>query len=65
MWEPFHVGLGHQTIHHDIICSPAGVTNIFSQLPKVWAKNYVGSDIVVDPSAHPQHMNDLKHLVYV
>ena len=24
IWEPFHVGLGPQPIHHDIICSQAG-----------------------------------------
>ena len=41
------------------------IANVFSQLPKVWAKKYGGSGMVVDPSDHPQHMNNLKHLVYV
>ena len=62
--ETFHVGLGPQLIHPCIICSLA-VTQEISQLPKFWADKYGGSGMMVDPSAHPQHMNGLKHLVYV
>ena len=51
MWEPFHVGLGPQPLHLDIICS--------------LADKYGGSGVMVDPSAHPQHMNGLKRFVNV
>ncbi len=64
MWEPFHVGLGPQPIHASIICSLA-VTQEISQLPKFWADKYCGSGMMVDPSVRPQHINGLKHLVYV
>jgi hypothetical protein len=64
MWKPFHVGLGPQPLHLDIICSLA-VTQEISQIPKSWADTYGGSGMMVDPSAHQQHMNGLKHLVYV
>ncbi len=62
MWEQFHVGLGPQPIHPCIICSLAATQEI-SQLPKFGAYKYGGSGMMVDPS--PQHMNGLKHLVYV
>ncbi len=62
MWEPFHVGLGPQSIHPCIICSLA-VTQEISQLPKFGAYEYGGNGVMVDPSPHPQHMNGLKHLV--
>jgi hypothetical protein len=64
VWEPFHVGLGPQPIHPYIICSLA-VTQEISQLPKFWADKYGGSGMMVDRFAHPQHINGLKHLVYV
>ena len=32
MWEPFHVGLGQQPIHHHSICGPAA-TQEFHKLP--------------------------------
>ena len=64
MWEPFHVGLGPQPFHLDIICSLA-VTQEISQLLKFGAYKYGYSWVMVDPSALPQHMNSLKHLVYV
>jgi hypothetical protein len=64
MWEPFYVGLRPQPIHPCIICSLA-VTQEISQLPKFWADKYGSSGVMVDPSAHPHHMNGLKHLVYV
>ncbi len=64
IWETFHVGLGPQPIHPYIICSLA-VTQETSQLPKFGAYKYGGSGVMVDPSPHPQHMNGLKHLVYV
>ncbi len=56
MWEPFHVGLGPQPIHPCIICSLA-VTQEISKLPKFWADKYGGSGVMVDQSAHPQHIN--------
>ncbi len=61
MSEPFHVGVGPQPLYLDIICNLT-VTQEISQLPKFWAYKY---GKMVDPSAHPQHMNGLKHLVYV
>ena len=64
MSEPFHVGVGPQPFHLDIICSLA-VTQEISQLTKFCGNKYDGSGKMVDPSAHPQHMNGLKHLVYV
>jgi hypothetical protein len=64
MSEPFHVGLGPQPLYLDIICSLA-VTQEISQLHIFWANKYGGTGEMVDPSAHPQHMNGLKHLVYV
>ena len=35
------------------------------ELPIFGAFKYGGSGVMVDPSPHPQHMNGLKHLVYV
>ena len=64
MSEPFHVGVGPQPLYLDIICNLT-VTQEISQLPKFWANKYGGTGKMVDPSAHPQHMNGLKHLVYV
>jgi len=66
MREPFHVGLGPQPLHLDIICSLA-VTQEISQLSEFCGNKYGGSGMMVDQSAHPQpqHMNDLKYLVYV
>jgi hypothetical protein len=64
MWEPFHVGLGPQSLRLDIICSLA-VTQDISQLPKFGAYKYGGSCVMVDPSALPQHLNGLKCLAYV
>jgi hypothetical protein len=55
MWEPLHVGQGTQPLHLDIICSLT-VTQEISQLPKFWADKYGGSGMMVDPSAHPQHI---------
>ena len=63
-WKSFHVGLGHQPMHLDIICRPA-VTHEFGQVPKFWANKNGSSGMMVDPSAHPQHMNDLNHLIYL
>jgi hypothetical protein len=39
------------------------VTQEISQLPKFWADKYGGSGVMVNPSAHPQHINGLKHLI--
>ncbi len=64
MWEPFHVGIGPQPLHLDIICSLA-VTQEISQLSKFCGNKYGGSGVMVDPSAHPQHMNGLKRFVNV
>jgi hypothetical protein len=64
MWEPFHVGLGPQPMHPDIICSHAA-TQEFGQLPKFRANKYDGNVFMVDPSAHQQLMNVLKHIAYV
>ena len=36
-----------------------------SQLPKLCGNKYGGSDVMVDPSAHSQHMTGFKHFVYV
>jgi hypothetical protein len=38
------------------------VTHEFGQVPKFWANKNGSSGMMVDPSAHPQHMNDLNHL---
>ena len=64
MSNPLHVGVGPQPLYLNIICSFA-VTQEISQLPKFCGNKYGGSGKMVDPSAHPQHMNGLKHLVYV
>ncbi len=61
IWKPFHVGLGPQPMLHDIICT-VHLNQEFGQLPIIWADGCGG---VVNPSAHPQHMNDRKHLVYI
>jgi hypothetical protein len=53
MREPFHVGLGHQPLHLDIICSLA-VTQEISQLSKFCGNKYGGSGMMVDQSAQPQ-----------
>jgi hypothetical protein len=39
------------------------VTKENSQFPDFRANKYVDSGMMVDPSAHPQHMNNLKHIV--
>ena len=58
------MGLGLQPIYHDIICSQA-VTQEFGEFPYFFAGKIGGSGIMVYPSAHSQHMNVLKHLVYL
>ncbi len=65
MWEPFHVSLGPQPFHLDIICSLTVTQEISQLLPKFGAYKYGYSCMMMDPSALPQHMNGLKHLVYV
>jgi hypothetical protein len=47
-----------------MICSFA-VTQEICQLPNLCTNKYDGSGMMADPSAHPQHMNGLKHFVYV
>ena len=65
MREAFHVGLGPQLMHHNIICSQA-VTQEFGQLPEILANKYYGGVAkILNPSTHPQHGNVPKHLVYV
>ena len=64
MWEPFHVDLGPQPIHPCIIYSPAVTCEIIQLLPNFCANKCGSSSMIVDPSAHPQHMNGLKHLLY-
>ncbi len=64
MREPFHVGQGPQSMHPEIICCHAA-TQEFGQLPKFRADKYGGNGMMMDPSAHQQLMNVLKHLVYV
>ncbi len=46
----------------EIICSPP-LNQEFSQLPKFWANKYDGWGTLVNPSTHPQHTNDLIHLL--
>jgi hypothetical protein len=46
MREPFHVGLGPQPLHLDIICSLA-VTQEISQLSKFCGNKYGGSGMMV------------------
>jgi len=63
MWESFHVGLGPQPLHLDIICMPSVTQDKeFGHVPKFWANKNGSSSLMVDPSAHPQHMNVLIHL---
>ena len=66
MQEPFHVGLGPQSMHLGIICNP-GVNKDFAtrHFPKFWADKYVGSGMMVDQSALLQQMNMLNYLVHV
>ena len=65
MWEPFLVGLRPQPINLDFIYSIAGNQDEICQLPKLRANTYVGSGMMVDPSAHPHNTNGLKHIAYV
>ena len=51
-------------MHPYIICTPA-VTQEFGLLTKLRTNKYGGSGTMVDPSAHQQPINVLKHLVYV
>ena len=51
-------------MHLDIICKLT-VTQEIGQRPKLCTNKSDGSGMMVDPSAHPQHMNGIKHLVDV
>ena len=58
------MGLGPQPMHLDIFCTPA-VTQEFGQLTKLDTDKYSRSGVMmVDPSAHQQHVNVLKHLTH-
>ena len=63
MQEPFHVGLGPQSMHLGIICNP-GVNKDFAtrHFPKFWADKHGEGGMLVGQPAHPQHVNILKHL---
>ena len=52
------------TPNNGITCSP-GVKQRFLPNPKIWANNKFDNGMMMDPAAHTQHMNVLKHLVYV
>ena len=66
MQKPCHMYLEPQPMHLDIICSLAGVIKEICQFCEFCAnKKYGGNGAKVDPSAHPQHMNGIKHLLYV
>jgi hypothetical protein len=58
------VCLGPQPMRHVIIISPV-VTQEFAKVCKFWASMYGVSGMMVDISAHPQHMHVLKHCVHV
>ena len=56
------VVLGPQPMHLDIICKLT-VTQEIGQRPKLCTNKSDGSGMMVDPSAHPQHMNCLTHCI--
>ena len=50
---------------HHVIISSSFESQEICQLPKFCTNKFGGNGIMVDPSAHPQHMNGLKDFVYV
>jgi hypothetical protein len=59
-----HVGLEPHTLHHDIVFNPGTLVEI--QLKsKIQGNMRCGNGMMIDPSTHPQHMNDLKRFVYI
>jgi hypothetical protein len=61
-WESFNVGLEPQPLQHAIVSIP-GVNWKHRRNPNANMCREYG--MMMDPSAHPQHMNVLNHLEYV
>ena len=59
----FHVGLEPQPLHNGngITCSPGVTTLFFASNPQIWANHNCGNGRM-NPAAHTQHINFLKHI---
>jgi hypothetical protein len=62
----FHVGLEPQPLHNGngITCSPGVTTLFFASNPQIWANHNCGNGRM-NPAAHTQHINVLKHIICV
>ena len=58
------MGLEHQPMHNGFVWNHA-VTQDFSQLFKSGLTTVGANSMTMDPYPHPQHMKDVKALVYV
>ncbi len=63
-WESFNVGLEPQPLHHGIICISRCELGLWPK-SKICASRCCEYGMMMDYSAHPQHMYVLNHLEYV
>ncbi len=67
IWGAFHVGLEPLPLNHHGIIRGKGVMQDISTIPESWIllTKCGCNGMMMDPNVHPQHIKDLKQLVYM